>query len=366
MKKSNYNIYTVAVVAALMFILSVSCIFSPEKDFSESERRNLAKFPELSVETVLNGKFMSGFEEYTLDQFPLRDSFRRLKAFFQYNVLKLKDNNGIYIENGYAVKLVYPLSETSVLNAAAKFGEIYDSYLSGSRRKIIVSIVPDKGYFLSEENGYPAMDYEQLEQLLTENMPYAEYCNIMDILSVEDYYKTDTHWKQENIFPAAEKIAEALGFELCKNYTQNKTDIDFYGVYYGQSALPLDPDEINYVTNEVISGASVYNAETDTYGGVYDFDKLQSKDPYEFFLSGAAALLTIENPDAEEEKELVIFRDSFGSAIAPYLIEGYSKVTLVDTRYIASSLLGNYIDFSNCDVLFLYSTLVLNESATLK
>ena len=116
----------------------------------------------------------------------------------------------------------------------------------------------------------------------------------------------------------------------------------------------------------MISGATVYNAETGATGGIYDFGKLQSKDPYEFFLSGAAALLTVENPSAEEEKELVIFRDSFGSAIAPYLIEGYSKVTLVDTRYIAPALLGDYVDFTNCDVLFLYSTLVLNESSVLK
>ena len=207
MNKKAYSIYTVVLAAALVFVLSAACLFSPEKDFSESERRKLAKFPEFSAETLLNGKFMEGFESYSLDQFPLRDSFRRLKAFAQYNVFNLKDSNGIYVADGYAAKLVYPLKEGSVLDAAAKFGEIYDLYLGNSSGNIVVSVVPDKGYFLGEANGYPVMDYERLEKLLTENMPYAEYCGIFDTLSIEDYYTTDTHWRQEKILPAAKKIA---------------------------------------------------------------------------------------------------------------------------------------------------------------
>ncbi len=366
MNKKAYNIYTVATVAVIIFIISAACLLFPKKDFSESERRSLAKFPEFSAETFINGKFMSSFEDYALDQFPFRDSFRSLKAFAQYKIFNFKDNNGIYIKNDFAVKLIYPLNDTSVLNAAAKFGEIYDRYFSVNNNKIILSIVPDKGYFLSEDGGYPTMDYNRLEKLLTENMPYAEYCSIMEDLSAENYYKTDTHWKQEDLFLAAKRIASALGYELEENYTESNATDKFYGVYYGQAALPLAPDSINYITNDAISSAIVYNTETGTYGGVYDFEKLNGKDPYEFFLSGAAALLIIENPTAIEKKELVIFRDSFGSSIAPYFIEGYSKITLVDTRYIVPSLIGEYVDFSDCDVLFIYSTLVINESATLK
>ncbi len=347
-------------------MLSAACLLSPENDFSESERRYLAKFPEISSDTLLNGKFMEEFEDYSLDQFPFRDGFRRIKALARYDLFHLRDNNGIYIEDGFAAKLVYPLNETSVLNAAAKFNEIYSSCLTDSDNRIVVSIVPDKGYFLSKTNGYPSMDYEQLEKLLTENMPYAVYCDITDTLSINDYYRTDTHWLQEEILPAARKIAAALDFDLNEHYTLNEAGIDFYGVYYGQSALPLSPDRINYVTGDAISGAAVYNAETGLTGGVYDFEKLYSRDPYEFFLSGAAAVLTIENPASKNNRELVMFRDSFGSAIAPYFIEGYSKITLVDTRYIMPSLLGDYVDFTDCDVLFLYSTLVLNESRVLK
>ena len=84
------------------------------------------------------------------------------------------------------------------------------------------------------------------------------------------------------------------------------------------------------------------------------------------FLSGASPLIVIENPNAETDKELVVFRDSFGSSMAPLLVSDYRKVTLVDTRYIAPRLIGNFVSFDGADVLFLYSMLVLNQSGTLK
>jgi hypothetical protein len=87
---------------------------------------------------------------------------------------------------------------------------------------------------------------------------------------------------------------------------------------------------------------------------------------YDIYLSGAKALLTITNPNASTDKELVIFRDSFGSSISPLLIQDYKTVTLIDIRYIASDLIGNFVKFDDQDVLFLYSTLVLNSSSTLK
>ena len=62
----------------------------------------------------------------------------------------------------------------------------------------------------------------------------------------------------------------------------------------------------------------------------------------------------------------MIFRDSFGSSLAPLLIESYDKITLVDIRYIQSGMLGNFIDFDSQDVLFIYSSGLLNNSLAMK
>ena len=66
------------------------------------------------------------------------------------------------------------------------------------------------------------------------------------------------------------------------------------------------------------------------------------------------------------KKELVIFRDSFASSLAPLLLDGYKKITLIDLRYLDSDLLNEYISFSNQDILFLYNTTIINNSNVLK
>ena len=84
------------------------------------------------------------------------------------------------------------------------------------------------------------------------------------------------------------------------------------------------------------------------------------------YLSGAAALLTIENPAGIPGKELIVFRDSYGSSLIPLLVKDYAKVTVIDTRYVAPVLLEKLVEFKGQDVLMLYSTLLLNSSFSLK
>ena len=93
---------------------------------------------------------------------------------------------------------------------------------------------------------------------------------------------------------------------------------------------------------------------------------MNSLDKYDVYLSGATPLLTINNPNSDNNKELIIFRDSFGSSITPLILTGYSKVTLVDTRYMSPKLINQYIKFTNQDILFMYSTLIINNSSSLK
>ena len=84
------------------------------------------------------------------------------------------------------------------------------------------------------------------------------------------------------------------------------------------------------------------------------------------YLSGPQSLLRIENPNAATDRELILFRDSFGSSLAPLLVSDYKTVTLVDIRYLSSQMLSRYLEFKGQDVLFLYSTSVLNSGTTLK
>lgn len=357
-----------ALLTALIWLgLTAFAWLRTPEETSQSERRKLAQRPAVSAEALLSGSYMSDFESYTLDQFPMRDGFRRLKALFSYGVLRKGDNNGIYIADGYAAKLEYPLNVSSAENAVRKFTGLYERYLKDNCETIVFSVVPDKSYYLAAENGYPAMDYEGLFAMV-EGLEWAEYVDITDCLTAGDYYATDTHWRQERLLKTAGKLAEALEVAAPKaeDYTVTALERPFYGVYYGQAALPMEPDTMYLMESGLLSRCTVTNYETGAVTSVYDMDKLESRDLYDVYLSGAAALLTIENPAAATGRELIVFRDSFGSSLVPLLVQDYAKVTLIDTRYVAPEYLGRLVDFHGQDVLFLYSTLVLNNSSALK
>ena len=361
-----------AIGAVILLILWVTLTafawFSPAKETSDSERRPLAQFPELSGKNILNGQFMSKFEDYTLDQFPARDVFRRLKSLTHYYALQQKDNNDIYIVDGYAAKLDYPLNTEALNYALSRLQFVYDTYLKEQGSKVYMSVIPDKGYYLAEPNGYPALDYEKLFTTVQQTLSFATHIDITDTLSAQDYYFTDTHWRQENLLGTAQKLCDAMGVTaLSENdITKTKLDRPFYGVYYGQAALPMDPEDLYVLESDLLKDCQVYSFEHDKYAPVYDLDKLSGKDPYDVFLSGAQSLLRIENPNATTNKELLVFRDSFGSSMVPLLVRDYKTVTLIDIRYLDSRMLGRYLDFHGQDVLFLYSTLVLNSGTTLK
>ena len=129
-----------AVLAVLWVVLTGWAWFAPPKELSEAERRPLEQMPELSVDTILDGQFRTGFEDYTLDQFPLRDTFRQLKSLFHYYVLNQKDNNGIYIADGYAAEMEYPLDPVSVDRALKQFNKVYETYLKDSGSTVFATV----------------------------------------------------------------------------------------------------------------------------------------------------------------------------------------------------------------------------------
>lgn len=360
------NIVTVVLFAVILVGLAIFSWFGPEEKYSMSERRYLAEFPEISKETIMSGDAMKQFESYAVDGFPMRDSFRKLKAVFSKYVLLQKENNGNYYVDGFAAKLEYPLNDKSVTNAAEHFAAVYDKYLKDTDSRVYLSVIPDKSYFLAGKNGYPSLDYDKMVEMLRADLPYMEYVDIFPLLQIEDYYKTDTHWKQECITDVADKLVSAMEEKLPDAYAENQLEKDFYGVYYGQTMLPMKPEKITYLTNDVINGFKAYDFENSTDMEVYDMEAASGPDAYNLYLKGSISLLSVENPSAEHDKELIVFRDSFGSSIGPLLAQGYAKTTFIDIRYISSGFLGNFVDFDDADVLFLYSTGLLNNSDTLK
>lgn len=345
----------------ILFAFLIANMVIQDKEMSETERRKLAEFPRVTIDTLTSGDFSEEFEQYALDQFVLRDSLRSIKSYVNINLLRQKDNNKLFIVEDAIYKIEYPLQENNIKKSAQKINEIYQNYLEGMN--VYYAIIPDKNYYLNNDE-YLKMDYNKLKNIMQEELTNMEYIDIWDSLTLEDYYRTDTHWKQQNLGKVVGTLQNKMNLKTTSlvEYTlENKGD--FYGVYYGQLGLKLSPDKLYILKNQTLENCKVYNEETKETLGIYNYEKYKSSsDKYDIYLSGATYLITIENPNALEEKELLLFRDSYGSSIAPLLVENYSKITLIDTRYISSKLLDEYINFENQDVLFLYSTSILNQN----
>lgn len=330
-------------------------IFDQDKEVSYNERRQLATVPSFELSTKLSNKV----EKYLLDHFPLRDDFRKIKGLFNYKVLFKLENNDVYFKDNYVFKSMYPTNKKSIEN--------YNKYLDKmnslftENNNVYLMIIPDKNYYLNDKN-FLNIDYDYLYENVGVNY---HKIDIRDILSLEDYYYTDTHWRQENLDKVIKVIDSKMSFGYKMiNYKYNRYS-KFYGIYYGES-LNSKPDIINYLTNEVIDNSSVFYLENDNLTNVYNPSKLTGMDSYDVYLDGASSYIEIVNNNCSNDKELVIFRDSFGSSISPLFINYYSKITIIDNRYISSDYFKKYIEFDDQDILIMNSTMIINDSFTLK
>lgn len=360
MKDNKKDIIISIGFVMILIIVFIANIIKKDEEISISERRKLEQFPVITAKEIFNGNVSKKLEKYATDQFVKRDDLRKLKTFFNFEIYRQKDNNKLVVEDDMIYKIDYPLNKDAIQKTSKKLGEIEDKYLKDTN--IYYSIIPDKSYFL--DDSYLKMDYQEMQKIIDSNLKSAQYIDICKELSKEDYYKTDIHWKQENLKKVVNKIENEMKLKDTSKIKYEEKEIgEFYGSLYGQLGYEIVPDKIRYLTNDTIEKCTTYNYETKETGEVYDLQKYKnSKDKYDIYLSGPTSLINIENPNASNDKELLLFRDSFGSSIAPLLIENYRKITLIDLRYINSELLTEYIEFKDQDVLFLYSGVVLNQN----
>lgn len=278
----------------------------------------------------------------------------------EYKIL----NNGIY-------EKTEALNESGLTANINKINNICNKYLSGSN--IYFAMIPNKEYYLNNDMGSSNEFYEIegfIKPKLNQEISYIE---LYDTLNLDCYYKTDMHWQQEDIESVVEKISQAMNLKDENNASNDENEYeekslgDFYGSYYAEiSNNEIQPDELKYLTNSMIENCVVYNTEKEAEEKVYNLDRVnETNNKYDLFLSGAAAIQRIDNNEINNGKKLILFRDSFGSSIAPLLIGYYEEILLVDIRYVNSEFLDNYMDFDeyeNQDVLFLYNTRVINKS----
>ena len=356
------QISTVVVFGAIVLFFAIGALISPDREYSVFERRKLEQMPVYEEYEDL-ASYFSAWATYLTDQFLFRDELRFLKSGFAHGVLRQSDVNGYYSVGGSQAELLYPTNEQTILQNVQLLEQLRKTHFANS--SAYYAVIPDKSYYMDAPLG---LDYDQIDRIFADNLN-ATAIPLYDSLMLFDYYNTDIHWKQDRLEEVYETLRRAMGEHLppYANIPHSYHHAgEFYGVLYGQAAMPAIRDEMYYLQNSTIQGLQLTVIDTGKTGSIYDTQAFDGDDPYDLYLGGEAAILHIQNPSATEERKLILFRDSFGRSIAPLLTEGYSEIVLIDLRWIRSSFLTYFADLiaadENTDVLFLYSAQVLNST----
>ena len=339
---------------SLVFILfifgfAIWFLINPKADYSSSEKRYLQKFPTLSVDSVLDGKFGTDFEKYFADHFPLRTQWVGANAYFNLSV----GNNGadgVYnCKNGYLINK--PVLDGSTLDNNV---QTIADFASSVDVPVAVTIVPSTGYIADDvlpavHDTYNDDEYiTDAQKILAESG--ADFVDLRPTFKkayadgTQLYYRTDHHWTTSGAYTGYTEICKSLGILPADKslFTVEKYE-NFYGTTDSTSGFLLTPPDTIEVWNNTqnteknISVEIIEGDEKQNYHSMYFYNHLQEDDKYPVFIDGNHALTRIKNTKADGGKILLV-KDSFSHCLAPFLAENYSEVILVDMRYYKNSV----------------------------
>ena len=145
------SILNVCIFCLVIAAFSAGFFVIEDVGVSKSERRMLTQWSE-----VIKAKDpLEVIETYMLEQFPYRESFRKLKAHFNYEIFAKKDNNKLYISEGSLIKLEDKLDENQINYTTEHINKVIEKYAKNSN--VYFSLIPDKHCIMSKANSYPAM-----------------------------------------------------------------------------------------------------------------------------------------------------------------------------------------------------------------
>lgn len=358
----RYCIFLSALFCAFLAVFLVAGAVSPDQSFSQLENRTLQQLPTPTVETVLNGKFMSDFETYTTDQFPGRDAWVDLKARTEKAMGK-QENNSVYFckEDTLITRFDTPDAQNVANNLS-----YVDQFAQKAGVPVYFSLIPGAAEIWSDRLPEGAPNASQTDlltqaQAATQANWYDTYPSLWAHRDEDIFYRTDHHWTSLGAYYGYTALADAMGLEPVplSEYAKTTVSTAFYGTVFSSSGVRwVRPDVIDtYVPDD---GITVTSYTYDKNGNpveeprqLYDKSFLAVKDKYAMFLGGQQSLGVIRT--GREGPKLLLIRDSYTDSLAPFLTAHYSEIHLIDLRYYKLSV-ADYIKQNGIDAaVVLYS-----------
>ncbi len=252
---------------------------------------------------------------------------------------------------------------------AALFGQVLNDFSDkvGSDVNVYSMVIPKAcAYYISESKNYSKYAGNSLRDItaLQESLVNVKHVPIYGVLEAhkdeEIYYRTDHHWTGLGAYYAAETFAQVAGVDFAplSSYKEEvrKGYIGTMYKYTDHSPTLLNNPE-NFVTYVPSAPyvATFYNQQLENgrEHDIYWYIKDESRSSwYSTYIAGDAYSVVIKSQACNNGRKLLIVKDSYGNALAPYFLNSFEEIYIVDARVFKLSLPALVKEKGITDVLF--------------
>jgi len=359
-KKNTIRNITLVIFVLVLVVCDVMLIANHGRPFSQRENRVLQQAPELSLSSLVSGKYMTDAEDFISDQFFARDWWISYKLNAD-TLLGKKESNGIYLgKNGYLIEKAAEEREpnfTENLSAIAAFADQY-----GSSANIVMTVVPNAVSVCSQllPAGAPVTDQRtviaRIRDAVEGRLHYIDLWDMLHTHCNEDiYYRSDHHWTSLGAKYAFEEMKDVLKLEEVPGFTEYVVTTGFSGTLASASGAANVKDPISiYVPDNDMEYVVEYVGENKKKATIFDSASLETNSKYEVFFGGNFPLIKIRTT-AENKRNLLVIKDSYANAFMQFLLPCYGTIYMVDPRYYSDDIDNLITTGEITDILILYN-----------
>ncbi|MCM1299434.1 MAG: DHHW family protein [Firmicutes bacterium] len=233
--------------------------------------------------------------------------------------------------------------------------------------KVYSMIPPTNGDFYCPEgfedyNASQLKDIRYMEAGLSDKVTSVDcYTALSQHTDEYIYFRTDHHWQPLGAYYAAEQFAKAAGvpfLELSETNFETCVIDDFIGSLYGTTgrAEMMDADElIYYIPNNDFSTYYYDIYYKDEFKYPFFQKDQHGKGAYCVFMGGDNKIVRVDT-DVDNDRVLLVFKDSYGNAEIPFYFNSFKSVYICDVRYFGLNAVDFIKEQGVTDVLFTMCT----------
>lgn len=338
-KATGYEIFLLTITCGFLVLGGLLLLFFPAPRFSESENRLLAEKPVFTWQSFCDGSYTRGFDTYTAERMAGRRLMRGVHAATELALGKCETGNVLFCRDGSLTKRV--VANERIYQKNLKTLKKLAVKSEGADCTLTVGIVPCRIDARTDilprlyQNDARAALYDTLKKSLPNAISFS------DIRNADQWFFTDHHWTPTGAFAAYQALGAHLGYTPHSEADFSKETVSdhFWGTTDAAAGiLGVLPDKIELWR---YAGDTAFRLVKDgkpaEFAGLYDFEKLQTRDGYAVFLGGNDGVLTIDLGEKDTRPTLLVIKDSFANALLPFLARHF-RIVAIDPRYTSGSI----------------------------